>query len=212
MELQSDLIGETAIDVVQSSCLNSFERIHDENVYGVVWNREIPSKVSSLLEMTEFNHPTSARFFVPISKISERAAQALEVFGLPKCPAQAWLANDIQMLATKLGAILSASKLQVRVELVDTDACKKFHRDNVKARLVCTYKGPGTVYGVARIGAEPDQINQADTGHPVLLKGRLWSKGAETYLLHRSPRIESAGLSRIVVVMDEVLNEYQTEL
>lgn len=203
MTVQTQPRNETADNVVQCQSLNGLERIHDTHVEGVVWKRDVPSTVSFFIDNANLRDVTDCRFCSPVDDVAEKAAAALETLGLSSCPAHSWLVNDIQMLATQMGKILSASKLEVRIDLIDNNACKKFHRDNVKARLICSYRGPGTVYGVAPIGDEPQQYEHVETGHPILLKGRLWSKATDHILLHRSPRIKGTGISRLVVVIDE---------
>lgn len=202
MTVQTQRRNETNDTVVQCPSLNGFERIHDTPVEGVIWNRDIPSTVSSFIESIDLTGAIDSRFCAAVDDVAENTAMALQALGLPKCPAQNWLVNDIKGLATRIGTMLSTSQLQVRVERVENNACKKFHRDNVKARLICTYRGPGTVYGVAPMGGEPKHFEHVETGHPILLKGKLWSKATDHTLLHRSPRIKGTGISRLVVVID----------
>ena len=102
------------------------------------------------------------------------------------------------------GKILSTSNIQLRIGVIDDDSCRRFHRDTVKARMICTYRGPGTLYGFAKPGDEPITFSQVQTGQAILLKGKRWSAPRTQTLLHKSPPIEGTGISRLVVVMDEV--------
>jgi hypothetical protein len=186
MTLQTQRRNEIVDNVVQCRSLNGFKRIHDTHIEGVIWNREFPSTVSSFIDSINIVGATDSRFCSSVDDVAEKAAMTLQTLGLSKSPAQNWLINDIQKLATGIGKILSTSQLQVRIDLVESNACKKFHRDNVKARLICTYRGPGTVYGIAPMGDEPKHYEHVETGYPILLKGKLWSKATDHILLHRS--------------------------
>ena len=126
-----------------------------------------------------------------------------EDWGTPTGQAVNWLADDIQKLALQFSRTLFTSDILLRVEWVRDDACRKFHRDTVNARLICTYCGPGTEYGVGDSCCAPVEIDKVPTGSPILLKGKLWPNQPQTKLLHRSPPIEGTGQTRLVVVMNE---------
>ncbi|MEM8851819.1 MAG: DUF1826 domain-containing protein, partial [Pseudomonadota bacterium] len=79
----------------------------------------------------------------------------------------------------------------------------RFHVDAIHARLVCTYRGPGTQYGLSTDGAPPTRVFTVPTGAPILLRGSLWP-GEATGLMHRSPPIEGTGITRLVLVLDAV--------
>ena len=101
---------------------------------------------------------------------------------------------------------MSAPFLRLRLDVVTTNACPKFHIDAVTARLVCTYRGTGTQYGISTDGADPRRVFIVPTGSPILLRGTLWPEMPSSGLLHRSPPIEGTGETRLVLVLDPVLN------
>jgi hypothetical protein len=79
--------------------------------------------------------------------------------------------------------------------------------DAVTARLVCTYRGTGTQYGVAENGRDPEQIFTMQTGMPILLRGTLWPVQPATGLVRLSPPIEGTGETRLVLVLDPISAE-----
>lgn len=208
MQPQSFCKAKTTPKVVQSHALEDFECIHDTDIEAVIFNRTVPSNVSSFLEGIIFNKDKGERFFVPLNEVPDRAAHTLGELGITNCAERTWLIEDIQKLSVQLEKILSTPNIQVRIGVVDSDSCRRFHRDTVKARLICTYRGPGTVYGVTKPGNEPNLFEYVRTGDPILLKGKLWSEPVDEALLHRSPRIEGTGVLRLVVVMDEIASPY----
>ena len=126
--------------------------------------------------------------------------------GLPHGPERTWLETDIFLLADTLSALMSTRYMRLRLDVVTTNACRKFHIDAITARLVCTYRGSGTQYGVSRDDGDPEHIDETPTGFPILLRGTRWPPQATTDVLHRSPPIEGTGEIRLVLVLDPVFD------
>ncbi len=76
--------------------------------------------------------------------------------------------------------------------------------DAITARLVCTYRGTGTQYGMSTDDADPQSVFTVPTGSPILLRGTFWPAEPPSGLLHRSPPIEGTGETRLVLVIDPV--------
>lgn len=136
--------------------------------------------------------------------IAERLAQ-------PRWLAK-WLVHDVLDKADFMAQLTGAPVLRVRLEVVDDDHCRKFHVDDVRLRLVTTYRGPGTEWVAPRmavklaIGEDPslDAIRQLGRGHIAVMRGR---KGATTEapgILHRSPPIAGTGIVRLFLAIDEL--------
>lgn len=117
------------------------------------------------------------------------------------------LAHDIGELAGRFAALLRIERVAIRLEVVETDACRRFHADYVAVRLICTYTGPGTQWlanddaAALAPGAEPPAatIRSIATGDVALFKGRDRS---DTPIVHRSPPIVGTGARRLVLVID----------
>lgn len=133
------------------------------------------------------------RAVVTSADADARAAEALEALRL-ECPA---LAADIAAVARSFLAQFDATAASLRVEIVTTASCPKFHCDNIRVRLVTTYHGPGTEYIFV---AKPDHLRQAPTGALMFLKGHKHPTHADA-VLHRSPMVP-AGEKRMCVVLD----------
>jgi hypothetical protein len=83
--------------------------------------------------------------------------------------------------------------------VIETDACRKFHADQVTVRLLMPLVGPGTQW--VHANAEPQvpegELRIGDVG---LFKGRVWAE--EPVILHRSPPIAAMGITRLLLVID----------
>lgn len=100
--------------------------------------------------------------------------------------------------------LLTSKYLRLRLDVVTNNACRKFHVDAITARLVCTYRGTGTQYGISTNGNDPDWVFTVQTGAPMLLRGTLWPEHPRSGLRHRSPPIEGTGETRLVLVVDPI--------
>lgn len=117
------------------------------------------------------------------------------------------LAADASALAEAFCTAMGLERLEVRLERVASDSCRKFHGDYVTARLITTYAGPGTDWLDAREadalsrGAQPSRVNRMKTGDVGLFKGKL---ATDHPAIHRSPPISQSGETRLLLVLNPV--------
>jgi len=107
------------------------------------------------------------------------------------------LAADILRLASSFAALMRVPDIRLRLERIETDACRKWHLDYTDLRLVATYGGPGTQFRLS----EANPIEQVATGAIALFKGRRFGPG-HCLIEHRSPPIAGTGVRRLVLVID----------
>lgn len=120
---------------------------------------------------------------------------------------------DVTWLAKAYGFLLGARRLGVRLRVLDSTMCPRFHVDHVPMRLITTYIGPGSDWlgeGAIRradlgsAAAEPQgdsMIHRLECGHVALAKGEKWAGNEGRGLVHRSPPVP-AGERRLLVTMD----------
>lgn len=122
-----------------------------------------------------------------------RIATALSELNIDCAP----LAADIAAVARSFLTQFDVARASLRVEVVTTSTCPKFHCDNIRIRVVTTYHGPGTEYLFV---AAPDEVHAAPTGALLFLKGHRHPTHADA-VLHRSP-VVPPGEKRLCVVLD----------
>lgn len=131
-------------------------------------------------------------------------ARLLADAGYPRDGRNAALAGELAMLARIFADIVGTRSLRLRLEVIETDACRKFHTDYVPARLLMTLAGPGTQWvaseGGAADGAVDPPIHQLASGEVAIFKGRSWTDTPA--ILHRSPPIAGTGETRLLLVID----------
>lgn len=189
-------------------CLSDLNAILDDAVDGVMLKRRVPLAVQSALDSMPLEPVMGERLCLPSDHVADAVRHLFAEWGLGDGEAKEWLAEDVQALAMHFAQILSITNVTLRFEVIHDDACRRFHRDAIRARLICTYRGAGTEFGVAEPGDEPDIVETAPTGCPIILKGKAWPGSKAPTLVHRSPPIEGTGMLRLVVVIDEVLPDF----
>lgn len=177
--------------------------IRGEDCNLAIWERPAKPALATLLE----SELEDARFAAPLSALETRLPEELAGCGYADTTARAALIEDILALAEQYAEIMELDAVSVRLAVVTTDSCRKFHADYVKARLITTYVGTGTQWidaadadRVAR-GEEPRAIQTMRAGDVGLFKGKMWS---ESPAIHRSPPIEGTDETRLILVLDPV--------
>ncbi|QTD56889.1 DUF1826 domain-containing protein [Parasphingorhabdus cellanae] len=175
--------------------------IRVEGVGIAIWERSAPPGLSDL----KLDGIVDVRFTADIDELPAMLDSALDDAGHEKSVARDILHNDILVLANRFAQIMQNEFVEIRLECVTTNACKKFHTDYVTARLITTYLGQGTQWLDSEDTADSDcgdlhNIQQMQAGDVALFKGRLWSRDKAG--IHRSPPIEGTGEERLLLVIN----------
>lgn len=124
-----------------------------------------------------------------------------------------WI-EDVQQLVARFCELLGESRCGVHLE--DQRACQRFHADNLKYRLVCCYRGPGTLWlpndnvhlhqaetrGTSNqdMVVDPTRIQQLSEWEVLVMKGR---KSSTFPLYHKSPTPQPGEPRSLLLKLDE---------
>lgn len=169
-----------------------------------IWRRQAKSGFQSWIDSVSPAKLPVARQVIDTGTVRQAVGQACITAETPACHERDHLIEDIAALAEMFAGLMRAPFLHLRLEQVTTNACRKFHIDRLSARLICTYRGTGTQYGISAGGSEPRRVFTVATGCPIVLRGTLWPENPASGLLHRSPPIQATGETRLVLVLDPV--------
>jgi hypothetical protein len=152
--------------------------------------------------------PVDIRFETTPDDLPARLMAALVANGFAAPELFEALIIDAALLARRFCAAMDLSQIELRLEVVRTDSCRKFHADYVSARLITTYVGAGTdwlddseVSRIAAGGGEPERFNRMAAFDVGLFKGKL---ATERPAIHRSPPIAGTGAARLLLVLNPV--------
>jgi hypothetical protein len=121
------------------------------------WETNLPAIADPTINLAVCRRPTATGAFSPgnlsrVDDLSDEFAVVTLASDLPgrmsdagyETPEMDTLASDIASLATQFAQIMDTDRVAIRLEIVETDACRRFYADYVTARLICTYVGTGT--------------------------------------------------------------------
>ena len=170
----------------------------------VFWERSFPGDLHDELARLVLDGLDDVAFTTDAGALEADLSEALNAAGYPQTVA---LRSDIAMIARRHAAVLDTSAIKIRLEVIDTDACRKFHADYVTVRTISTYLGQGTQWIAAGSADEAGvpggpRIRQIAAGAIAMFKGRLWQEPPS--VLHRSPPIQATAEQRLVLVIDPV--------
>ena len=204
MNLACEAVRDDAIGVGVVAGPEGLSAIHRSGCAAAIWRRQPLPGFQAWIDALAPSQLPCARVILRPEAVRDIALQICEASGTPAGVERDCLVDDVAALADIFAGQMHAEWLRLRFDVVTTNACRKFHIDAVTARLVCTYRGPGTQYGISGDGTEPKRVFTVPTGAPILLRGTLWPERPRSGLLHRSPPIEGTGETRSVLVFDPV--------
>ncbi|WP_282603698.1 DUF1826 domain-containing protein [Paracoccus sp. PARArs4] len=178
-------------------------RIAANDTAALIWLRDRPAPFRDWIEGLDPAQLPRARMLVRPEGARAAVTAACDAALTPDGPERRWLIDDIAECARVFGATMGTAWLRLRLDVIATDACRRFHADRVTARLVCTYRGTGTQYGLAD-GDEPQHVATVPAGSPFVMRGTLWPPLPDRGLRHRSPSIQGSGETRLLLVLDPV--------
>ncbi len=182
------------------------EQIHAPYCGLAIWNRSIPEDMADALDRVA----ETLSLDIHVTVAAAHIGQALDAT-LPPSDAEGaalrFLRDDVAMLVARFAALSGSSEVEMRVETIAHDACRKFHYDQVPFRLIVTYAGEATQWVPAE-EAEKALAAQQDYDGEVLAFPRTavclfkGAGSAENPVLHRSPPIAHLGTRRLVLCLN----------
>ena len=169
--------------------------LHDPAVNLAVWARTLDDRLLAELASLDLCCAQDLRLTATPDELATALPPAMAAAGW-QAPA---LTEDMVMLARRFAGVMACTSVDLRLDLVRGDACRKFHADFVPARLVTTYLGPGTDW-LPDGAADEAAARRLAAGAVGLFKGRTWP--TQTPIIHRSPPIAGTGQVRVVLVIN----------
>jgi len=173
-----------------------------------IWRRTLPDGLQAWIDALDVSRLPNIRILVDPDILKVRLAALLDACGMAPCTERGLLIEDVDLLIKDFARITESTLVDVRLDRIDSDACWKFHRDNVEQRLVTTYRGPATEW-VVPANAERAIDEQRDYDGPLerferhdvaIFKGS--SAGPARGIVHRSPPIAGTGTTRLLLCLN----------
>ncbi len=204
MTLARALVRNEAIGVAVADKPEDLKTFLQPGCAAAIWRRQPEPAFQKWIDTLDPSLLPQGRIVLPTNVVTSAVTALCDAAGIPDCTERDQLIGDVSALAEIFAELKNTPYLRLRLQAVTTNACRKFHIDAITARLVCTYRGPGTQYGISTDGQDPARVFSVATGAPILLRGTLWPEKPASGMLHRSPPIEGTGTTRLVLVLDAV--------
>ena len=175
----------------------------------VIWKRTLPPQLRIWLEQILAQALPDLRLLIKPDELQPALEPLLNQCDITASDMQDLLVADIAKLVQAFSRIAASARVDVRLERIDDDACWKFHRDSVDARLLTTYRGPATEWVQPEHG-ERAILEQKDFTGPLehmgihdvaLFKGT--HAGTGSGIVHRSPPIAGNGCTRLLLCLNQ---------
>lgn len=191
-----------AFGQLTDSSAEILEHWNDPDVTLALWQRSLDPTIVAQLDRLSFEELPNFTLILRSVDAPAALSDMLSAFALPAEHLAESLAADLAMQTSIFARLTESDELELRLEAIKTDACKRFHYDNYRARLVSTYTGPGTVYvpgsharaALEHQGSYSGPIHEMPRFAVGLFKG---AKSPDGGLVHRSPRLEGTGRYRL---------------
>ncbi len=174
----------------------------------VIWRRVPPLRLRTWLEDMDASCLPDIRVLVRPSDLRRAVEPHLDDCGMPPGDMRDLLIGDVHNLVSAFADITRSDLVDVRLERVGNNACWKFHRDCVDARLLTTYRGPATEWvqphDAARALREQKRfkgpLERLRTHDVAMFKGSCAGSGSG--IVHRSPPIAGTGQTRLLLCLN----------
>ena len=200
---------------VFGSDVSVLSEIYQPDVNLSVWNRAIDPEVRVEADALVASDPSIQKSMVIRADEAPVSLQAI----LPKQQYRA-LHADMLWLIDAFSYLFDLREVGLRLAVLDTAMCPKFHVDKVPCRLITTYTGIATEWlphhlvnrrflgpnaptslGAAQGICQPSDVEILEAGAVALLKGESWEGNEGCGLVHRSPSIPE-GRQRLLLTLD----------
>ncbi|MEP2641274.1 DUF1826 domain-containing protein [Roseobacter sp.] len=206
MTLMREVVKNAAVGVAIADKPDDLAAIKTPGCAAAIWRRPVEPGFQTWLDALRPDRLPHGRIAMRHKAVRGAVERLCDLANTPKSAERTYLINDIAALANLFEGLMPSGHVRLRLEPVRSNACRKFHIDALTARLICTYRGTGTQYGISTDGLDPARVFTVPTGSPVVLRGTLWPETPRSGLLHRSPPIEGTDETRLVLVLDPVFD------
>ncbi|MDG1476494.1 MAG: DUF1826 domain-containing protein [Vicingaceae bacterium] len=191
--------------------------IQKEDINITIYERELPKSINSYLNhiLNEGFRPLNVS--LNINEFKNSFDNHFKELILKYKEEHQHLKKDIENLLFQFSEICNNNQLKIFFGIVDTDMCKRFHVDMYELRMLCTYKGQGTMWlsedninhealnsfkENEEIVLNNEAVNQLNERDVAIIKGALYPNSKVGGLVHRSPAIENLKQKRIILRVD----------
>ncbi len=183
--------------------------IRKREVEIVTWERVLPPRLRNWLDRLELASFLPLHILVDPSVCRSPIEHHFDQSGIPAERLRDLLVDDVEGLVSTFAKITSSALVDIRLEHIVTDACWKFHRDCVDARLLTTYRGLGTEWVQPQHQAKALEEQKhydgplANFGNNAVAIFKGSKDGTSKGIVHRSPPMAGSKHTRLLLCLNK---------
>lgn len=199
---------------VQGDTPKALTGILDDGVNLALWQRQLPAHIADFGRLLlSLNEPLAESLSLEMPGDDAEPNLHGLASGFSDLEGYEGFIADVSWLVSAFAFLLGAQRIGLRLRVLDTAMCPRFHVDHVPVRLITTYAGVGSQWlkegamdrrQLGKPDAEPQDeslIQQITSGEVALLKGEKWHGNEGFGLIHRSPQ-PAPGQRRLILTLD----------
>ena len=199
---------------VQGATPKALTGILDDGVNLALWQRQLPAHIADFGRLLlSLNEPLAESLSLEMPGDDAEPNLHGLASGFSDLEGYEGFIADVSWLVSAFACLLGAQRIGLRLRVLDTAMCPRFHVDHVPVRLITTYAGIGSQWlkegamdrrQLGKPDAEPEDnslIQQITSGEVALLKGEKWHGNEGFGLIHRSPQ-PAPGERRLILTLD----------
>lgn len=190
----------TLLGVAKSSYIEVLADVYQKNISMVVWERQL----GGVEEYAESLLTLAPNFTFKSQGNAEELISLLRGL-LPDAENKVLFLDDLFLLVDMFACLFDLEEVGLRLNVLSSAMCPRFHVDKIPCRLVSTYVGSGSEWLHEahvirdRLGLgghvsdhnsglhDKGRINQLKAGDVALMKGDEWPTSLGRGVVHRSP-------------------------
>lgn len=176
-----------------------------------VWQRRLPAHIEDFARLLlSLNEPLADARTLEIGKDGEVPPLDGIASAYADLAGYEGFIADLGWLVGAYACLLDARSVGLRLRVLESAMCPRFHVDHVPLRLISTYAGPASEWleegavdrrRLAQADVDPVHIRQLACGDVALLKGEKWLGNEGSGLVHRSPSVDKDN-RRLILTLD----------
>ncbi|MGE7965054.1 DUF1826 domain-containing protein [Pseudomonas sp. NPDC089918] len=199
---------------VQGDTPKALTGILDDGINLALWQRQLPAHIADFGRLLlSLNEPLAESLSLEMPGDDAEPNLHGLASGFSDLEGYEGFIADVSWLVSAFACLLGAQRIGLRLRVLDTAMCPRFHVDHVPVRLITTYAGIGSQWlkegamdrqQLGKPEAEPPDeslIQQITSGEVALLKGEKWHGNEGFGLIHRSPQ-PAPGERRLILTLD----------
>ncbi|MEK1839203.1 MAG: DUF1826 domain-containing protein [Pseudomonas sp.] len=199
---------------VQGDTPKALTGILDDGINLALWQRQLPAHIADFGRLLlSLNEPLAESLSLEMPGDDAEPNLHGLASGFSDLEGYEGFIADVSWLVSAFACLLGAQRIGLRLRVLDTAMCPRFHVDHVPVRLITTYAGIGSQWlkegaidrrQLGKPEAEPQDeslIQQITSGEVALLKGEKWHGNEGFGLIHRSPQ-PASGERRLILTLD----------